>query len=473
MSDTAPLRRQLLFAFSLPAIMQGLMHAPEFQVQGIYAKYTGLSLTALAGALLLTRIFDALTYPLIGHWSDLAFRRSGSRKGLMALGTAIAVGGVWFLFRPPPGVSIVYYTSWAMVTYIGWKLTEIPYTAWSLGLTREYTQRTRVQLWRTLAALIGAFLFYTVPLATKALGWSDTTELNLHTLSLTAVLVLVCMPALNGFALLRVPNGDAPPPAAPASRTPSWRELLRAVISNGPLLRLLLAAVPAILLSGIATSTTYLFIDAYLHLGKQLPVIQLVGLPLTLLGMPFWAWMCQRYERHRVWAISLLITAACSALMACVPAGPAALVPILVVYPIGLFAYICIAVAFPSMLGDVVDYERLRSGEDRSGIYSAINAFIQKTMTTVSGAFGIAMVGWFGFDATASDQTVWGGFGIRLAFAGLPALGFAVSAPLLWWFPITRARQAEIRAAIQARESLAAQQQKTTAGTAPGDTARA
>jgi Na+/melibiose symporter-like transporter len=403
----------------------------------------------------------------------LGFRRNGSRKGLMALGTAVSVFGLWFLFRPPPGITIVYYTAWAMVTYIGWKLTEIPYTAWSLGVTRDYLQRTRVQLWRTMAALGGALLFFTVPFASKFLGYSDTTELNLHTLAFTAVLILIFMPLFNSYALLRVPNGEAPPPAPQAASQPSWRQLLGAVASNGPLLRLLLAAVPAIMLNGVASATAFLFVDVYLHQGKQLPLIQLVGLPLTLLGMPFWAWLCQKFERHRVWAVSLIIAALCSGLMACVPVGPAALLPSLVLYPMGLFAYICIAVAFPSMMGDVVDYERLRTGEDRSGIYAAINTFIQKTMTTVCGAFGLAMVGWFGFDATAGEQTAWAGFGIRLAFAGLPALGFAVSAPLLWWFPINRARQAEIRDAIQARESLALRAPESPADAVPQEAAQA
>jgi Na+/melibiose symporter-like transporter len=455
LNDNKPLRRSLLLAFSLPAIMEGLMHAPESQVQGIYAKYTGLSLTALAAGLLLTRIFDALTYPLIGQWSDQAFRRTGSRKGLMALGTAVAVGGVWFLFRPPPNPSIVYYTGWAMVTYVGWKLTEIPYVAWSLGLSRDYAQRARVQLWRFMAALSGSILFFTVPFATKALGFSDTTELNLHTLSFAAVVVVVCMPLFNSFALLRVPNSEETQPVTPAGSKAGWREMFSAVASNGPLLRLLFAAVPALALNGVASGTAFLFFDVYLHLGKQLPMIQLVGLPTTLVGLLFWSWLCQKFERHRVWAISMMVAGLCYALSALVPTGPTALVPLLVLYPIGLFSFICIAIAFPAMLGDVVDYERLRTGEDRSGIYAAINAFLQKSVTAVSAAFGIAMVGWFGFDATAGEQTAWAGFGIRLAAMGLPALGFVASASLLWWFPITRAKQAEIRAAIEARESVA------------------
>ncbi|MGH8506048.1 MAG: MFS transporter, partial [Stenotrophobium sp.] len=70
MNIDTPLRRSMLFAFALPGVMQGFMHAPEAQVQGIYARYAGLPLVALATALLLTRLLDGITYPLIGYLTD-------------------------------------------------------------------------------------------------------------------------------------------------------------------------------------------------------------------------------------------------------------------------------------------------------------------------------------------------------------------------------------------------------------------
>ena len=39
-------------------------------VQGIYAKYFGLALTTIAAVVLLVRISDAITDPLIGYLSD-------------------------------------------------------------------------------------------------------------------------------------------------------------------------------------------------------------------------------------------------------------------------------------------------------------------------------------------------------------------------------------------------------------------
>eukprot|EP00456_Euglypha_rotunda_P002413 TRINITY_DN104599_c0_g1_i1.p1 TRINITY_DN104599_c0_g1~~TRINITY_DN104599_c0_g1_i1.p1 ORF type:complete len:179 (-),score=41.06 TRINITY_DN104599_c0_g1_i1:5-541(-) len=155
----APLKRSLLISFILPTLVLGFMHGPEGQIQGIYAKHAGLSLSSLAGALLLTRLFDAITYPLIGHWCDRSFARNGNRHAWIIAGTAISVLGMWFLMRPPADVGIVYFGIWMAVIYLGWKIIEIPLQAWSYGLTQVDGQRARVQAWRVLATLLGTVLF--------------------------------------------------------------------------------------------------------------------------------------------------------------------------------------------------------------------------------------------------------------------------------------------------------------------------
>ncbi|RYD45621.1 MAG: hypothetical protein EOP63_00710 [Sphingomonadales bacterium] len=120
-----------ILLFALPALLVGFMHGPEQQIQGIYAKYAGLALSALAAATLLTRAFDAITYPLIGYLSDLTYARTGTRKPWVAGGALFSAFGVWFLYRPPADAGIVYYGVWTAVTYLGWKVAEIPYQAWS------------------------------------------------------------------------------------------------------------------------------------------------------------------------------------------------------------------------------------------------------------------------------------------------------------------------------------------------------
>ena len=94
----APLKRGLLLAFTLPTLVLGITHGPEGQIQAIYAKHAGIALTAIALAVLLTKLFDAITYPLIGYWSDRTYARSGSRKSWVIAGTIASALGVWFLW---------------------------------------------------------------------------------------------------------------------------------------------------------------------------------------------------------------------------------------------------------------------------------------------------------------------------------------------------------------------------------------
>lgn len=453
MKQETALGRGLLLAFALPAIMLGFMHAPESSVQGIYAKHAGLSLSAIASAMLLSRIFDAITYPMIGQLSDYTYRKTGSRKPWIAAGTVISVLGLWFLYRPPADVTIGYYTLWTIVTYVGWKLTEIPYGAWSYGLSGDYVQRARVQVWRSIAMIVGGMVFFVVPQISKKLGLTTTTEMNLQTLSFSAIVIAVCVPLLNAWSLSRVADGTAPLPTKNPIGLGDWRGVIRAIAGNRAMLHLLSAFVPVAFICAMALAVNYLFVDAYLHLSEQLPTIMLVSTPFALLGLPFWGWVFMKFERHRVWAVSLVLSALAYSTISFAPVGIDGLWLVAAANAVTNFCLMATAIAVPSMMGDIVDDERLRSGEDRGGLYSAVSAFTGKSMAGVAGAAGLYLLDLLGFDATAAEQTAQGTFAIKLIAAWVPTLGMACGAALIWHFPIDRARQQATRAALVAREA--------------------
>ena len=60
-----------IIAFAMPLIGVTLLLGPVIAVLGgIYAKYYGLSLTSIAAVILAAKLFDAVTDPLIGYYSD-------------------------------------------------------------------------------------------------------------------------------------------------------------------------------------------------------------------------------------------------------------------------------------------------------------------------------------------------------------------------------------------------------------------
>lgn len=445
-----PLGTILLFA--LPALLVGFMHGPEQQIQGIYAKYAGLALAALAMATLLTRAFDAVTYPLIGYLSDLTYARTGTRKPWVVGGALFSAFGVWFLYRPPEGVGIVYYGVWTAVTYLGWKIAEIPYQAWSYALTRDYADRARLQAWRAMAQLLGGMLFFATPALAKGLGMTGSGDLGFPALDVTAVLCAVLVPLAAILVIWRVPEGNVPPPSAEARQRYGLIHSFRAVLSNRPMMWLIGAALPIAILSGMAMGVMFLFLDVYLQLGENYPTVQLAAAPMALIGVPFWGFLGVRFERHRVVAVSLILASISYLGLSFISPGPMAFTLALIFYPLTVLALLGIVVLFP-MLGDIADYGRLRTGEDLSGLYTAVFNFVQVSLRTVSSAGGIALVGWMGFDATATTQSPGGELAIRLTAVILPAIGLGIAGALFLGFPLTRARIAEVQAELAAQGS--------------------
>jgi GPH family glycoside/pentoside/hexuronide:cation symporter len=100
----------------------------------------------------------------------------------------------------------------------------------------------------------------------------------------------------------------------------------------------------------------------------------------------------------------------------------------------------------------VVDDEELRSGDRREGGFNSIFAWMGKASTSL--AFGLAgmIVVWCGFEiAKRAEQTPEAFFNMRLCFAILPTVFLAPALVLLARYPLSYARMAEIRGALEAR----------------------
>jgi Na+/melibiose symporter-like transporter len=108
-NDPRVFKRRHGFAFAAPSIAITFLFGPLALVQGIYAMHYGVALTGIAAVLLISRLFDAVTDPLIGYFSDRARARTGTRKPFICFGGVGLVVCSYFLFIPSGEVSIVYF----------------------------------------------------------------------------------------------------------------------------------------------------------------------------------------------------------------------------------------------------------------------------------------------------------------------------------------------------------------------------
>jgi Na+/melibiose symporter-like transporter len=174
-------------------------------------------------------------------------------------------------------------------------------------------------------------------------------------------------------------------------------------------------------------------------------IILIVYIGANFVALPVWAHVAQRIGKHRAWAVGLALTALCYPPMALLRPGPAAFLPMLALVALAGATYSIANVATPAVLGDVVDYETLKSRSGKAGSLFALQALISKFNVAVGAGLAFLLIGLFGFDAAKTVHSAHAVFGLQLAHLYLPSALKFVAIGLIWRFPLDQRTQTIIR----------------------------
>ena len=157
--------RAALLSYSAPAIplamliMQIIVYIPP-----LYAIEAGISMAAVGGIFFMARGIDAFVDVWIGNMSDSTRSRWGRRKPWIACGTPALVLMTWLLCAPTHGIDATYLLIVALLFYIALTLVQIPFLSWGAELSRDYSQRTRINGIREGGGMLGTVLATILPL---------------------------------------------------------------------------------------------------------------------------------------------------------------------------------------------------------------------------------------------------------------------------------------------------------------------
>ena len=129
-----------------------------------YSGGLGISLAAVGTILMLARLTDVITDPIIGELSDRWRTRIGRRRPWLLMGTPIMMLGAYNLFVPAPGVGMFYFLTWLAIFFVGSTMILLPHRAWGAELSPDYHQRSRVTAAREIYVLIGLMVAAAVPM---------------------------------------------------------------------------------------------------------------------------------------------------------------------------------------------------------------------------------------------------------------------------------------------------------------------
>jgi GPH family glycoside/pentoside/hexuronide:cation symporter len=432
-----------------------------------YSAVLGLSGALVGAALAVGLAFDAVVDPVVGSWSDGLKSRLGRRLPLMiaaVLPTALSIG---LLFSPPAGLTSVQLFGWLALLSVATRsfisLFNVPYIALGAELATGYAERTRVVVYRsftgvaagTLITALGFSFFFANgglqrPEGYHGFGWT------------VAAVLFVCM---AGCCLGLLRTAPALPQPQGASR-PVLRRLpaeIGEIFANRSFRLLFVSAVITYVAQGLnATLNSHAFVFVWRIRSQDIQFITYAFIVGILIGVGAAPLVQRRLEKKTVVLVGLsllianwLVVQGSWLLGLYAPTGAEALPPMEANSFVAGIGIGLVTVAYPSMMADAADEHEQLFGTRREGLYFSGLGFANKAAT----GLGVLLAG-FALDLIRFPKDVGRTVGavlpedlqvrLVLVWGPLAAVVAVISMMIFNGYAISRARHAEIAAALRA-----------------------
>ncbi len=443
-----PLKSSRLMLFGLPEYAVYLGSIPVgLYLPFVYSKDYGLELAQVGLILMLARISDVITDPLIGYLSDRTKGGFGRRKPWMVGGAGLMMISAFQLFNPgvigSGEVGNTYLLTWAVLLWLGWTMINIPYYAWGAELSDDYNERTRITGWRQAFGFLGNVSVLAVHvIAGELTGYGS---LPREGLTIIGSMALVAIPVLIAITVISVPERQAyPQPKAHVYKH------ARAMMNNGSFMLLFTGFMLMSLGTGWGSATFMLFATYVVEAEGQTQAILLGYFGANIIALPFWVYIAERIGKKTTWVIGGCMFVLVTPLFLFLEGGDLWLFfGVLALYGIagGNFAAISM-----SMKADVIEIASRRSGENIAGSYIAVWSLGQKMVAALALGLALPFLQLLGFDPNGNN----GPEEIRalaLVYVLPPWLFYFLSVLIIWRYPISSSRLMRIREAFERRDA--------------------
>ncbi|MGA1597454.1 MAG: MFS transporter [bacterium] len=323
-------------------------------------------------------LWDAVTDPLMGTLSDRTRPRLGGRRVYLLWGSVLLAGSLLLLFAPPAlesqGARFLWLLGAYMLLNTALTVLSVPYMAMASELTEDRNERSVLFALRFAFGNVGAIVAAGLPGVLLAGAEEGQAQVVAMTRAGLVIGALVLLTSLLAWRATR----NAEPEAAAASSQPLIRQLREALRNPafGPLLGAYVIATFGVSINSTLARYYYLYRLRFTEeqVGLLLATFMLI-LTLSLVG---WVKASERLGKLKplLWGVSLLGLGTSLTY----PFFPAESFWLTLIVAGGVLgACVGSVVLLDSILTDVIDYDQLRSGASRAGVYFGVWRFASKT----------------------------------------------------------------------------------------------
>jgi GPH family glycoside/pentoside/hexuronide:cation symporter len=382
--------------------VSALLNSVSIYLPALMATVLGQS-TALAGMLITgSKIYDMGADLAIGAISDRAKTRMGRRRPFMLAGAILSTLVLPFIFAPigAGGPWMIPILAVTLILYsTGYSLFNVPYLAMPGEMTDSYTERTRLLSFRTLFVSVGQLL--SIAGSAEILKLVGGGARGYAILGLTLAAIVLVSQSLTVIATARAKRVERHEGPKVGLRTQ-----IDLVLGNRPLLLLMGTKFCQLLALSTIVTTQLLFILNVLKAGYggqlQLGLASNIAIAVS---MPAWVRIARRLGKRRTYiAATLIYSMVTLSWLAASAAEPSAM--LVLRGAIGGIGSGGMLLMGTSMLPDVMEYDRRRTGLRREGMFSSFYAIVEK----FAYAIGPAIIGLYltaaGYISTSRGKLV-------------------------------------------------------------------
>ena len=417
-----------------------------FWILIFYTDTFGISAAAAGTIMLIARLWDMISDPIMGIIADRTKTRWGKFRPYI-LWMALPYSVLAVLTFTTPSFDMTGKIIWAGTTYFllmtVFTAINLPYSSLSAVMTGDSYERAGLNSYRFVFAFTGQLIVSGTALTlAKYFGNGDDAKGYQITLILFSVISFIL------FMITFKSTKERIPP--PKEQTRSLKKDFRNLFKNRPWVILFFVGIISFVMFAIQNLSIAYYFKYYLGKAESVQLFNVTGTIALIAAIPFSKYLAKKFGKKTTFIASSLISGLFFILLF-LPAEK----DIVSIYILNILAKMAYAPAVPllwTMLADTADYSEWKNGRRATGLVFSAATFAQKAGWGIGGALAGWLLVLFKFVPNV-EQTAYALTGIKLMISVIPGILYMACAIFLFFYDIDKNTCEEMQRDLDARRA--------------------
>ena len=370
------LRFITFFLYSLPSIpLAAAQIAVYIAVPAIYSKIAAVGIGITGLVIMISRVIDMITDPILGTYLDRMVEKIGWKFWLL-IGFPLISIGIFILFNPLDGLEIISLLLGVIFVTLGWTFFSIPW--WGIGIAisnSNSNDRFKVVSFRELltipGVILGLFLIHFSNISGE-------------------IFLIISILFLSPLFIKKIPI-----PNISNKKGTSYFLNIKNLFKDNSNFKYLCLSYFFIGLSNGVTSILFILFVEFIIGGSPQNFLSIYFIS-AFMGLPFVYMLASKYNKKRIWTSFIILACIC-------------FLPVVFLSnnSTTLFMVICIISGFclsadliipSSIQADIIYKEQQKNKNVLVGKIYSVWSFIQKLSLALSAGVCLPLLGYFGFN---------------------------------------------------------------------------